>query len=252
MMPEFFYGALMKLRTELAAAAGAAVFCLTPLGAQAVQHSEYDAVTGAQAMTAHEDLGALKDQIQEDHTNSEVYTNEQLNRMVEDHRLFEIVRDHDRCQFTPDIEDRARLVKIPVFQFAWGDMLVNGVCVTRDPDLGLSYMKKAAENAYGPPLERLAFYYEQGYLVSRDKALSERYMHTSAILGSKTGRLGWADMLVRGYGSPAMYEEAYSWLYHTRYDDDYSKLKQQYLKEELQKRLPPNVAARDEAFPYDY
>jgi hypothetical protein len=37
-------------------------------------------------------------------------------------------------------------------------------------------------------------------------------MHTAAALGSKTARLNWADMLIRGFGSPTLYEEAYGWL----------------------------------------
>ena len=75
-------------------------------------------------------------------------------------------------------------------------------------------------------------------------------MHTAAALGSKTGRLGWADMLVRGFGSPQLYEEAFSWLYHADYSDPYSKDKQIFLQGELQKRMPTNVVARDMAFEY--
>ncbi len=225
---------------------------LLPCCAFALQQSAYDAVTSSQAMAAREHLDTLKDAEVSDGTNTEVYTTEQLNRIIEDQMLFSVVRDHDRCQFTPDIEDRARLVKIPAFMFAWGDMLVSGVCVTKDQDLGLTYMKRAAECAYAPALERLAFYYERGYFVPKNRQLSERYMHTSAVLGSKTGRLGWADMLVRGFGTPSMYEEAYSWLYHSNYADEYSRLKQKYLEKELQKRMPPNVVARDQEFAYDY
>jgi hypothetical protein len=232
--------------------AAAVMLAVLPCCAFALQQTSYDAVTSTQAVAAREHLNKLKDTVAPDGTNTEVYSAEQLNRIIEDRVLFSTVRDHDRCQFTPDIEDRARLVKIPVFMFAWGDMLVNGVCVTKDQDLGLEYMKRAAESAYAPALERLAFYYERGYFLPRNRQLSERYMHTSAVLGSKTGRLGWADMLVRGFGTPSMYEEAYSWLYHSTYTDEYSRLKQKYLEEELQKRMPPNVVARDQEFAYDY
>ena len=232
--------------------AAALAIAMLPCCAFALQQSSYDAVTSSQALAAREHLDTLKDADVKDGTNTEVYTTEQLNRIIEDQMLFSVVRDHDRCQFTPDIEGRARLVKIPAFMFAWGDMLVSGVCVTKDQDLELSYMKRAAESAYAPALERLAFYYERGYFVPKDRQLSERYMHTSAVLGSKTGRLGWADMLVRGFGTPSMYEEAYSWLYHASYTDEYSRLKQEYLEKELQKRMPPNVVARDQEFAYDY
>ena len=35
----------------------------------------------------------------------------------------------DRCQLVQDIEARADVLKIPAYQFLWGDMLAWGVCV---------------------------------------------------------------------------------------------------------------------------
>ena len=223
----------------------------------ALQSASYDPATAAQATVIHSQSENFSQnqkafETSREHAATEVYSSKKLNAIIEDHSLFSVVRDQDRCQFTPDIEDRARLVKLPAFMFAWGDMLISGICVQKDEDLGLSYIKRAAKEAYGPALERMAFYYENGYMVEVDRKLSERYMHTSAVLGSKTGRLGWADMLVRGYGTPAMYEEAYSWLYHANYKDEYSKLKQKYLEDELSKRLPPEVVARNRQVLYEY
>ena len=232
-----------------------AMVCASPV--YALQSATYDPVTAAQATVIQSDSEVFSHNQQayesaREQAAAEVYTPKKLNSIIEDHSLFSVVRDQDKCQFTPDIEDRARLVKLPAFMFAWGDMLISGVCVQKDEDLGLSYIKKAAEDAYGPALERMAFYYENGFMVEVDKNLSERYMHTSAVLGSKTGRLGWADMLVRGYGTPSMYEEAFSWLYHSSYKDEYSKLKQKYLEDELSKRLPPEVVARNKQVAYEY
>ncbi len=229
-------------------------FC-TPV--YALQSASYDPATAAQATVIHAKSDTFSQnqnafETAREHAATEVYSSKKLSAIIEDHSLFSVIRDQDRCQFTPDIEDRARLVRIPAFMFAWGDMLINGICVKKDEDLGLSYIKKAAQEAYGPALERMAFYYENGYMVEVDHKLSERYMHTSAVLGSKSGRLGWADMLVRGYGTPAMYEEAFSWLYHANYKDEYSKLKQKYLEEELSKRLPPEVVARNKQVAYEY
>ena len=79
-----------------------------------------------------------------------------------------------------------------------------------------------------------------------------KYMHTAAALGSKSARLGWADMLIRGYGDASLYEEAYAWLYHTTYEDEYSKIKKEYLENELKKHLPANVIARNQMFEPDY
>ena len=58
-------------------------------------------------------------------------------------------------------------------------------------------------------------------------------------------------MLVRGFGTPSMYEEAFGWLYHADYHDEYSKLKQRYLEKELKRRLPPEVIARSQQINYN-
>lgn len=231
--------------------AGAAVYVLAAGSALAVQHSQYDLVTSSQAIAAKENLKVIED-YQFDNNRVDMYSAEQMNRMIEESKMYQIIRDRDHCQFTPDIEDRARLVSVTPFMYAWGDMLIHGFCVDKDEALGLKYMQKAADKAYAPAMERLAFYYEKGILVNSSIKMSEKYMRAAALLGSKNGRLGWADMLVRGYGSPSFYEEAFSWLYHTVYDDPYSRLKQEYLQKELQKRMPPDVIARDIAYVYDY
>ena len=48
-----------------------------------------------------------------------------------------------------------------------------------------------------------------------------------------------------------MYEEAFGWLYHADYHDEYSKLKQRYLEKELERRLPPEVIARSQQLNYN-
>lgn len=225
--------------------------------AYALQSVSYDPVTFSRALAVKNDVDAMAKSgklstAENEEMSQEVYSPRLLNGYIEENRLFAVVRDKDRCQFTPDIEDRARIIKLPAFMFAWGDMLINGVCVVKDEQLGLSYIRRAADNAYAPALERLSFYYENGFLVPKNKTLSERYMHTSAVLGSKNGRLGWADMLVRGYGAPSMYAEAFSWLYHSFFRDEYLQMKKNYLEKELQKRLPPDIAARNRQISYDY
>ncbi len=233
------------------------VLCLgTVCVAEAMQQSEYDVVTSSQSLAAKEVLdtlgsGANMAVTEEDAVianggaNVEMYTMKQMDAMVENRIYERVVKTQDKCQFVTDIEDRARLVGVPVFQFVWGDMLINGICVRPDLELGIEYIKKSADNSYAPAMERMSFYYEKGFFVNKDLNKSERYMHTAAALGSKTGRLGWADMLIRGFGTPQHYEEAYSWLVHAHYSDPYSASKKDFLKEQLGKLLPPNVRARD-------
>ena len=60
--------------------------------------------------------------------------NTHLNKVVE-----------DRCQLVQDIEARADVLKVPAYQFLWGDMLAWGVCVDAEPARGISYMEDAAK-----------------------------------------------------------------------------------------------------------
>lgn len=220
-----------------------------------VSAAKYEVVTSTRAMVARDtlaniDFSGLTNVAP--NANTEMYSPDKMNSIIENSRLAAVVRDQDRCQFTADIEDRARIVKVPVFMYAWGQMLMNGICVREDKELGLGYIRHSADDGYAPAMMQMSVFYERGSGMGKSLNMSEQYMHTAAALGSKTARLNWADMLVRGFGSPIMYEEAYGWLYHCDFDDEYSKAKKLYLQEQLKKFLPPNVVARNEAFAPDF
>lgn len=212
--------------------------------AMASLSTQYDKVTDAQALSARKAIETTLEKYKEDNTAVNVYTVDELNTYVESGVYAQVIRDRDKCQFTPDIEDRARIVGMPAFEYVWGDMLVSGLCVKQDVELGLDYLEKAVEHAYAPAMIKLSDYYERGYLVPRNKERAVTLMRAAAALGSRTARLQWADMLVRGLGAPAYYEEAYSWLYHSLYFTDYEKTKSVYLQNEMQKLMPPNIVAR--------
>ena len=62
----------------------------------------------------------------------ELYSQDQLINLInKNEHLTQVVLD--RCQLVQDIEARAETLKIPAFQFLWGDMLAWGVCVEADP-----------------------------------------------------------------------------------------------------------------------
>lgn len=216
--------------------------------------AKYDMVTSTKAVVAKETLSNidLASLAAPDGSSTEMYSPDKMDRIIENSILVQIVKDQDKCQFTTDIEDRARLVKSPVFMYAWGTMLLEGICVRTDRDLAVGYIRKAADEGYAPAMVQLAQFFESGAYVGKNLNLSEIYMHTAAALGSKSARLGWADMLVRGFGSPEMYSEAYAWLYHSQFIDDYSIAKKEFLQDELKKHLPPNVIAVNETFEPDY
>lgn len=226
------------------------MFCLAMsfsamcFSAQAFAVSNYDLYTDARARAAKEALEYSLDQYESETDIVEMYTSTQLNDFVEQGIHLEIVEKRDSCQFTPDIEDRARIVGMPVFEFVFADMLINGRCVKQDVELGLDYFNRALKQGYAPALERMSFYYEKGYYVGKDLNKSELYMKTAASLGSISARLGWADMLIRGYGNPSMYEEAYSWLHHSYYSDLYRKEKSDYIKSKLEEMMPENIVVR--------
>lgn len=212
--------------------------------ASAAVSSTYDRVTDAQALVARKAIESTLEKYKDDNTSVNVYTVDELNTYVETGVYIQIIRDRDKCQFTPDIEDRARIVGMPAFEFVWGDMLVSGICVQRDTELGLDYLQKSVDHAYAPAMIRLAEYYEQGHLLPRNKDKAVTLMRAAAALGSKTARLQWADMLVRGLGAPAYYEEAFSWLYHSIYFSEYERAKSAFLQREMRKMMPANIVAR--------
>ena len=219
-----------------------------------VDAAKYEVVTSTKAIVARDTLESLDLSVitGTQDASTEMYTPDKMNSIVENLSLEYVVKQKDKCQFTSDIEDRARLVKSPVFMYAWGEMLLKGICVQQDKDLALGYIRRAADEGYAPAMVIVAQFYERGTFMSKNMNLSEQYMHTAAALGSKSARLGWADMLIRGYGDASLYEEAYAWLYHTTYEDEYSKIKKEYLENELKKHLPANVIARNQMFEPDY
>lgn len=252
MLQENRGGAMSKLFKLSAIAIAINLACFSaPLTSHA---AKYDMVTSTKAMVARDalqsfDMTSMTNKAKD--ASTDMYTPDIMNSIIENNKLEYIVLKQDRCQFTADIEDRARLVKSPVFMYAWGQMLLNGICVRAERDLALGYIRRAADDGYAPAMVQMAEYFEKGTFMHKSFSLSEQYMHTAAALGSKTARLNWADMLIRGYGSPSLYEEAYAWLYHSQYEDEYSQMKKIYLESQLKKFLPPNVIARNEAFEPD-
>lgn len=233
----------------------ALAICAINLSTDISYAAKYDVITSTKAMVAKDTLEGIdmSSIAVADGASLEMYSPDRMNTIIENSDLASVVKKRDKCQFISDIEDRARLVKSPVFMYAWGSLLLDGTCVRKDKELGLGYIRKAADEGYAPAMVRMAQFFERGLFTSKNLTLSEQYMHTAAALGSKTARLNWADMLVRGYGgSPALYEEAFGWLYHSKFFDDYSNAKKAYLEEELKKNLPPNVIARNMAFEPDY
>lgn len=148
----------------------------------------------------------------------QIYSQDELLELInKNQHLARVVAD--RCQLVQDIEARAETLKVPAYQFLWGDMLAWGVCVDADPERGVAFMKLAAEQGLAAGLEQLGRYYAQGKLVQQDKERAVVYLREAAGQGFLKAQIELAEVFIEGYGSPYDYEDAYHWLYNAVTDD---------------------------------
>jgi TPR repeat protein len=143
----------------------------------------------------------------------QIYTQDELLSLIKDNKHLERVKS-DRCQLTRDIEDRAVKLHIPAYEFLYGDMLAWGVCVKRDPELGIYYIRKSAKQGLVPAMEQMGRYYHIGRFVQKDMEKAHRLIYRAAELGNLNAQIRLIDMYLDGYGSPYDYESAYRWLHH--------------------------------------
>lgn len=132
-----------------------------------------------------------------------------INRNVHLDRVVE-----DRCQLVQDIEARAQVLRVPAYQFLWGDMLAWGVCVDKAPERGVNFMRDAADQGLPAALEQLGRYYANGTLVQQDRKRAVMYLREAAALNNLKAKMQLAELFLAGYGSPYDYEDAYRWLYN--------------------------------------
>lgn len=170
----------------------------------------------------------------------ELYSDDELNQLIAANTHLKRVRT-DECQLVADIKARAELVKLPSYQFLWGDMLAWGVCVDKNAELGVYFMRAAARQGQPRALEQLGRYYVQGKFVQQDKARALPLFQQSAKLGFLPAKLQWAELLVQGYGSPYDYQTAYSYLYNTVTDDAKTYQKLALLLAQLENLMPERV-----------
>ena len=126
----------------------------------------------------------------------ELYSQDELLTLISNNEHLDRVV-LDRCQLVQDIEARAETLKIPAFQFLWGDMLAWGVCIDAEPARGISYMKEAADQGLAPALEQLGRYYAQGKLVQQDKQRGVVYLREAAALGNLPAQIHLAELAQR-------------------------------------------------------
>ncbi|GAD77158.1 hypothetical protein VAZ01S_063_00340 [Vibrio azureus NBRC 104587] len=172
-----------------------------------------------------------------------IYTEAELIKLIEQNKHLARVRA-DNCQLVEDIVARATRISLPSYEFLYGDMLAWGVCVEKDVALGLYYMENAAQQGLPVALEQLGRYYSRGTLVQQDKERAIPYLREAAAMGNLNARIHLAELLLRDYGSPLDYEDAYRWLYNSVTADKRKHKRISVLRNGLEQRMPQNIIAR--------
>ncbi len=170
----------------------------------------------------------------------QLYTQDELINMINrNEHLDRVVMD--RCQLNQDIEARAEVLKVPAYQFLWGDMLAWGVCVEADPERGVDFMRQAADQGLPAALEQLGRYYSKGTLVQQDRKRAVIFLREASALGNLKAQMQLAELFIDGYGSPYDYQDAYQWLYNAvTADKQTHQTIATYLKE-LEKLMNPRA-----------
>lgn len=172
-----------------------------------------------------------------------IYSDDELIQLFETNQHLKKIKADD-CQLVQDIKARAERVESPSYQFLYGDMLAWGVCVDKDVEQGLYYMRAAAQQGSPVALEQLGRYYANGVLLQQDKERAIPYLREAAALGNIKARLQLAELLVSDHGSPLDYEDAYRWLYQTTTANKSLYNQLNTLRRKLELRMPENIIAR--------
>ncbi|TMP45111.1 flagellar protein MotX [Pseudoalteromonas citrea] len=172
-----------------------------------------------------------------------LYTQAELIELIKQNTHLERVKA-DECQLVQDIEARAETMALPSYQFLYGDMLAYAVCVERDVELGLYYMRSAAEQGLASALEQLGRYYDVGQLVQADKAMAITYLREAAAQGNLKAQLRLVGLFNNGHGSPRDYEDAYRWLFHSAVADKKQHKQIEHALSKLAERMPQSVIRR--------
>lgn len=173
----------------------------------------------------------------------QLYSQDELIRLInKNEHLSRVVLD--RCQLVQDIQARAATLKVPAYQFLWGDMLAWGVCVDADPERGIGYMRDAAEQGFPAAFEQLGRYYSQGKLVQVDKQQAVIFLREAAALGNLKAQIQLAELFIDGYGSPYDYQDAYHWLYNAITNDKSTHQKIAQCMAGLEKLMHPKAVRK--------
>lgn len=170
----------------------------------------------------------------------QIYTDNQLLDLIKENKhLSQVVIDE--CQLVQDIEARAIKSEMPSYQFLWGDMLAYGVCVEKNIELGLHYMRLSADQGLVEGLEQMGRYYHVGKFMQKDMEQAVVFLKAAASMNNLAAQMRLATIYQQGHGSPLDFPELYSQLHHAITDDKATHKKISQLKEQLAMKMPAHV-----------
>lgn len=173
----------------------------------------------------------------------QIYTQDELLEMIRSNTHLKRVQA-DECQLVKDIQARADIMKLPAYQFLFGDMLAFGVCVPKNAERGWDLMLASALQGLPEGLEQVGRYYQQGKLVQKDLGKAQQYLYQAGAMGNLSAQVRLAELFLDNQGSPTDYETVYRWLHHSiTADKDMHARIDQALKG-LAERMPAGVIAR--------
>lgn len=173
----------------------------------------------------------------------QLYSQDELLALIRQNEHLNRVKQDD-CQLVRDIEARADIMKLPSYQFLFGDMLAYGVCVPKDIERGWDLMQAAALQGLPEGLEQLGRYYHLGKFVQKDSAKARQFLFQAAAMGNLPAKIRLADMMLEDQGSPVDYETVYRWLHHAVTADDATHQRITVLLSQLAKRMPAAAVQR--------
>lgn len=173
----------------------------------------------------------------------QLYTQRELLALIAKNMHLQQVRKDD-CQLVEDIKARAEIVKLPSYQYLYGDMLAYGVCVPKDAKYGVYMMEQSAHQGLVEAIEQLGRYYHIGKFFQKDLSRALRYLTEAASLGNLSAQIRLVEILSDEQGSPRDYESAYHWLYNSIISDDEQRAHVEVILARLAKLMPERVIKR--------
>ncbi len=173
----------------------------------------------------------------------QLYTQDELLDLIKQNIHLQRVQK-DECQLVNDIQARADVMKVPAYQFLYGDMLAFGVCVKKDVERGWDLMQQAAAQGLPEALEQVGRYYYTGRFVQKDTNKAVIYLREAAGLGNLKAQIRFAQMLIKGEASPLDMEDGYRWLHHSVIADTKTHQQVQQLLAQMAEKMPGAALTR--------